>query len=209
MTRTQWAVVVGLLCFILSIFGILLFQLRVPEPQPTLAPPAFLLEKEAQARTALPLAQQEALRWQADAQLSSAGVLWNDLGPQGILQRDRWTFEFYSPSRQRMTVIRVKSGRAEWLRTALLPHRLPVLPFDRWQIDSTQALQIWWQRGGANFVREHTPVSIRLKLRVEPGGTRLLWIVAGTSAGEHWIIRLDSSDGEVLQESMAVKEDRG
>jgi hypothetical protein len=199
MTRTQWTVVVGLLLFILVIFGILLFQLRVPEQRSTPPPPAFLLEEGAQARTVLPIAQQEALRWQEDAQLTSAGVVWDDLGPGGILKRDRWTFEFYSPSQQRMAVIRVIDGEAQLLRTALLPNRLQPLPFDQWQVDSTQALQTWWERGGGDFVRRHTHVSISLKLRIVPPDPRLLWIVAGSSTDQHWVVQMNSGDGTVLE----------
>jgi len=198
MTRTQWAIVVGLLFFILVIFGILIFQLQVPDLPPTPAPPAFLLTDEARARTVLPIAQQEALRWREDAQLSSAGIVWDDLGPGGILKRDRWTFEFYSPSQQRMVLIRVVDGQPQRLRTALLPNHLPELPLERWQVDSAQALQTWWERGGGDFVRRHTRMSISLKLRVEPQGTRLLWIVAGSSSGQHWVVQIDAEDGTVL-----------
>ena len=199
MTRNQWVVVGGLMLFILVVFGILLFKLRVPEPSPTSPPPAFLLEKEAQARTVFPIAQEEALRWQQDAQFSSAGIVWDDLGPGGILKRDRWTFEFYSPAQQQMAVIRVADGEAQQLRTALLPNRLQVLSPDQWQVDSAQALQTWWERGGGDFVRRHSRVSISLKLRLEPEGTRPLWIVAGSASDQHWIVQVNSSDGTVLQ----------
>lgn len=199
MTRTQWVVVIGLLSFILAIFGILLFQLQVPEMSATPAPPPFLLEEEARARTVYPIAQQEALRWREDAQLTSAGVVWDDLGPGGILKRDRWTFEFYSPSERRLAVIRTVDGKPERLRTALVPNSLPALPLDRWQVDSSRALQIWWERGGGDFVRQHTRVSISLKLRMEPQGTRLLWIVAGSSSGQHSVVQLDARDGTVLE----------
>lgn len=198
MTRNQWAVVVGLLFFILVVFGVLIFQLQVPDLPPTPPAPAFLLAQEAQARTVLPIAQAEALRWREDARLSSAAIVWNDLGPGGILKRDRWTFEFYSPSDQQRAVIRVVDGQAERLRTALLPNPLPVLPFDRWEVDSTQALQVWWEQGGGRFVRQHTPVSISLKLRREPQGTRWLWIIAGSSGDAHWIVQIDSHDGMVV-----------
>jgi hypothetical protein len=199
MTRTQWAVVVGLLAFILVIFGVLLYQLQVPEQSSTPPPPAFLLEEGAQARTVYPIAEQEALRWQSDAQLASAEVVWDDLGPGGKLTRDRWTFEFYSPSQQRMAVIRVVDGRAERLRTALVPNRLEPLPLNQWQVDSTQALQTWWERGGGDFVQSHRQVSISLKLRMEPKSTRSLWSVAGSSSGEHLVVQIDSSDGTIVE----------
>jgi hypothetical protein len=198
MTRTQWIVVGGLMLFILFIFGILLYQLQVPESPPTPPPPAFLLEDEAQARTVFAIAQQEALRWQPDAQFSSAGITWDDLGPGGVLKRDRWTFQFYSPSQGRMAIIRVMDGQAERLRTALTPQRLPALPLDQWQVDSSQALQIWWARGGGDFVQRHARVSISLKLRMEPGGTRPIWVVTGSSSGQHLVVQLDSRDGTVF-----------
>ena len=133
MTRTQWAVVGGLMLFIFIIFGILLFQLRVPETPATSPPPAFLLEEEAQARAVLPIAQQEALNWQQDAQLSAVETVWDDLGPGGLLKRDRWTFQFSSPSQQQMAVIRVRDKQARRLLTRLLPNRLPTLPRILWR----------------------------------------------------------------------------
>lgn len=198
MTRTQWVVIIGLLGFILVVFGILLFQLQVPEQQATPPPPAFLLEQEAQARMMLPIAEEEAQKWQTDAQLSSIGTVWDDLGPGGILKRDRWTFEFFSPSQGQMAIIRVADGEADLLRTTLLPNRLTALPQDQWLIDSTQALQTWWERGGGEFVRQHTHVAISLKLRTEPKGTRPLWVVAGSSSGQHWVVQVDSSNGLVV-----------
>jgi hypothetical protein len=199
MTRNQWIVIMGLLLSILAVFGILLFQLQVPDQPSTPPPPAFLLEDGAQARAVYPIAEQEALLWQQDAQLASADVVWDDLGPGGILTRDRWTFEFYSPSQQQMAVIRVTSGQAKRLRTALLPNRLVSLPLDQWQVDSTQALQTWWERGGGKFVREHDQVSISLKLRMEPKGTRSLWIVVGSAADQYWVAQIDSKDGTLVE----------
>jgi hypothetical protein len=199
MTRAQWVVVGGLMLFILVIFGTLLYKLQVPESSPTPPAPAFLLEDAARARAAFPIAEQEARRWQPDAQLSSVGIVWDDLGPGGILKRDKWTFQFYSPSQEQMAVIRVTDGAAQRLRTALLPNRLPVLSLDQWQIDSTEALQTWWEWGGGKFVREHSRVSISLKLRLEPGGTRPIWIVAGSASDQHWVVQVDSNDGTVLQ----------
>jgi len=199
MTRTQWAVVGGLMFFIFIIFGILLFQLRVPDVPATPPPPSFLLEKEAQARAVFPIAQQEALGWQQDAQLSAVETVWDDLGPGGIFKRDRWTFQFSSPSQQQMAIIRVRDQQARRLQTMLLPNRLPALPLEQWQVSSTQALQTWWERGGGNFVQKYPSVAISLKLRVEPGGTRPVWIITGSSSGSHWIVQLDSNDGTVLQ----------
>ena len=199
MTRTQWAVVIGLLAFILAIFGVLLMQLQVPSQSPTPPPPSFLLEEDAQARTVLPIAEQEAENWQEDAQLATAAIVWDDLGPGGVLKRDKWTFEYYSPSQGRMAVIRVVNGEADRLRTALLPNPLVALPSHLWQVDSTQALRTWWDRGGGDFVQENTHVAINLKLRMEPQGTRGLWIVAGSASDQHHVVQIDSSDGTVVE----------
>jgi hypothetical protein len=196
MTRLQWAVVVGLV--VVAAFGIFLFQLW-PSQQPSSShPPAFLLEERASVRNALSTAQEEALRWQTDSQLSSAGIVWDDLGPGGLLKCDRWTFHFYSPSQQRMLILRVVDGRAERLRVALVPQPLPILSLDQWKIDSTEALRIWWEQGGEEFVRQHTDVTINLKLRTEPGGTRAVWSVVGASSEAYRMIQLDSRDGSII-----------
>jgi hypothetical protein len=195
----QWSIVGGLMLFILLLFGILLFQLQVPESVPVPSPPAFLLEREARAETVYGLAREEAVRWQEDAQLVSAGIVWDDLGPGGVLKRDRWTFQFYSPAQQRMAVIQIKDGQAQRLRTGLVSAPLPLLPLEEWQVDSAQAFEAWWEQGGGEFVSQHSPVSISLKLRQQPGEQRLVWSVAGSSSGQHWILQLDGSNGMVLQ----------
>jgi len=199
MTRTQWGIVLGLLCFILIIFGVLLFQLQVPPAAPPPPPPAFLLEEGAQAKTVLPIAQQEAQSWQADAYLAAVSIVWDDLGPGGILKRDRWAFEFFSPSQQQMIVIRVVDGAAQRLRTGLMPNRLPALPLDQWQIDSSQALQTWWQQGGGDFVQQHTLIFINLKLRPALDSAHPIWTVAGSASGQHWVVQINGQDGSVLQ----------
>ncbi len=199
MTRTQWGVVIGLLLFILVIFGVLLFQLQVPAAPPTPPPPAFLLEQEAQAKLVLPIAQQAAQDWQADAYLSAAEIVWDDLGPGGILKRDRWSFLFYSPAQQQLATIRVVNGAAQRLRTGLTPRPLPELSLDQWQIDSTQAFQTWWQHSGGDFVRRHEQVSISLKLRTSTENTHPIWTVVGSSTGQHHIVQIDSVTGSVLE----------
>ncbi len=204
MTRTQWTVVIGLMMTILALFGILLLRLQVPEAAPTAPPPSFLLEDQARALNALPVAQQEAMRWQPDAQLSSAEIIWDDLGPGGLLKRDRWTFQFYSPSQQRMALIWVRDNQAQLLQEGLVVDRLPALPLDQWQIDSPEALSGWWKHGGAKFVRTHSQsqVSISLKIRMATDAadsTRPVWIIAGSASGEHWIVQLDAQDGSVLE----------
>jgi len=198
MTRTQWGVVLGLLLFILAIFGVLLLQIQVPAAPPTPPPPAFLLEQEAQAKHVLPIAQQAAQGWQADAYLSAVEIVWDDLGPGGILKRDRWSFLFYSPAQQQMATIRVVNGAAQRLRTGLTPRPLPALPLEQWQIDSTQAFEAWWQRGGGDFVQRHAQVSISLKLRTMAENTDPIWTVAGSSTGQHHIVQIDSLSGAVL-----------
>ncbi len=197
MTRTQWLVVIGLLGFILVIFGILLFQLQVPQAPPTPLPPAFLLEQEAQARRALSIAQQAAQAWQPDAYLTWAQITWDDLGPGGILKRDHWLFQFYSPSNKHVVLFQVSNGAARRLDSHLSRVRPPALPIDQWQIDSTQAFETWWQRGGGDFVRLNTQVSISLKLR--PQDDHPLWSVVGSAGGQHWIVQIDASDGAVIE----------
>ena len=98
-----------------------------------------------------------------------------------------------------MAVIRVADGKAERLRTALLPNPLSVLPFDRWQMSSTQALQTWWDEGSGDFVPEHLGVSIGVTLRLEPGSARPVWIIAGSASDRHLAIQVNSHDGQVLQ----------
>jgi hypothetical protein len=198
MTRAQWTVVLGLLLFILIIFGVLLFQLQVPEASPTAPPPAFLLEEGARARTVWPAAEQEAKAWQADAQLTAMSIVWDDLGPGGVFTRDRWSFEYYSPAQQRLAVIRVVGGTAERLRTALTPNPVPGLALEKWVVDSTQALDTWWKRGGGQFVAQYPSVAISLKLRTAPDGSRALWIVTGSSSGEHHVVQIDGETGEVV-----------
>ena len=93
----------------------------------------------------------------------------------------------------------LSDDQVERLRTIRLVDRVQALPLNQWRIGSAQALQTWWERGGGDFVRQHNRVSLSLKLRVEPRGTRSLWTVVGSAFEQHWVVQIDSNDGTVVE----------
>lgn len=199
MSRTQWAVVGGLCLFILLLFGILLFQLRVPETGPArIQPPSCLFEGAVPVRMALPVAQDLAARWESDAYLVSAEAVWNDL--RRTRGCDHWTFHFYSPQAHGMAVVRVAGGAGRLIRQGLAPNPLPPLPMEDWAVDSDQALQSWWEQGGSAFIGRHLSPTVGLKIRrgAGPDGARPLWTVAGLTSESHWVVQVDGSSGDVL-----------
>jgi hypothetical protein len=152
------------------------------------------------ARQALAPAAELAAQWQADARLAIVSGQWLAVGvqPEGDVQ---WSFQFFSPSTQRLALIVVDNGAARVLREGLSPYVVPTFPVEEWRVDSDQARQTWWDRGGGSMVAQRPDVDLLMQLRV-PGdeGGHPVWNVAGLVAGTDsaFTVVVDASDGVLL-----------
>lgn len=150
------------------------------------------------ARQALASAARLAAQWQADASLAQVSGQWSVVGtqPQG---KALWSFQFFSPATQRLALVVVEDGAARILREGLSPYALPTFPAGDWRVDSGQAWQTWWDRGGHRLMMPGAGVDVVMQLRAAGEGEHPLWSVIGLIAGTEsaFTLVVDACDGTV------------
>jgi hypothetical protein len=152
------------------------------------------------ARQAFAPAAALAAQWQEDARLAIVSGQWSAMGarPESDVQ---WSFQFFSPSTQRLALIVVDSGTARVLREGLSPYVVPTFPLEEWRVDSDQARQTWWDRGGGSMVAQRPDADLLMQLRVPAEeGEHPVWSVAGLVAGTDsaFTVAVDATDGVSL-----------
>jgi hypothetical protein len=153
------------------------------------------------ARQAFAPAAKLAEQWQQDARLTSVSGQLSAVG-QGSGNKIEWGFQFFSPATQEMALVAVNDGEARMVRSPMLsPYKLPTFSLDEWLVDSNQALQTWWERGGDSLVKQYTQVDIVMQLRISrEQGSQPVWAVAGVIAGKNTTLTIfvNASDGSVI-----------
>jgi hypothetical protein len=153
------------------------------------------------ARQAFAPAAELAAQWQQDARLSSVSGKLAAVG-KGSGGEVEWGFQFFSPATQEMAVVAVSGGKARMVRPPMLsPYSLPTFSADEWLIDSDQALQTWWERGGHSMVKQYGQVDAVMRLRIsKEQGSQPVWAVAGVMIGKNTTLTIfvNASDGSVV-----------
>jgi hypothetical protein len=193
----SWLLAIGLLLVVA--FGLLAYgQLTNTAPQAT------GLEKLTTggdtALRAFASAAELAAQWQPDARL--AGVSGQQLAVGRRAGNEiEWGFQFFSPSTQQLALVAVSGGKARMVRPpALTPYPMSTFAPEEWRVDSDQALQAWWERGGNSLVAQHAQVDVVMQLRVlKEKGNHPVWTVAGVAAGTNTplTILVDAGDGAI------------
>ncbi len=156
------------------------------------------LAEGVSARQAYELAEAAALAWQPDARPATVSAHWRPR-QGGWSSKVIWTFQFYSPSNRRLVVIVVDKGLTQLLQESLSPYELPTFDVERWQVDSQEAVQIWWNNGGGAFHTTHSGVDLVARLQAsEAGDGRPVWRVTGIAGGQVKQVKVDGVTGERL-----------
>lgn len=166
------------------------------------SPPAMDLPQvggSQTARQAYELLQQWSPGWAADVQLISVSASLLKTEGQGF----GWSFQVYSPARQRLAVVLVTPDKVWVLREKSLPYLQRPIAQSDWKFDSDEFLAKWWQEGGATLWMQPRVESLYVHLRNEKGGA-LVWQLSVLDAdGElvgYWGI--SAADGAVLYEEV-------
>lgn len=151
------------------------------------------------AQQAYELLQSWTPGWAADAQLVTASA--SLLKKEGV--GGGWSFQVYSPTRQRLAVVLVTPDKVWVLRekTLLYPQR-PVVRAD-WKLDSDVFLAKWWQERGAALWARPKVDSLYVHLRNEKEGA-LVWQLSVLDVEgelvEYW--GMSATSGAVLYEGV-------
>lgn len=153
------------------------------------------------ARQALAPAAEFAAQWREDAQLAVASCHRRAVGRQPEAEIE-WAFQFFSPATQRLALVTVAGGKARMVREGLSPYVVPTFSTEEWLVDSDQALQVWWDRGGSTVLEQRPDTDLAMELRVsDEGGEYPVWIVAGLVEGAEnaFIVRVNATNGALVE----------
>ncbi len=153
------------------------------------------------ARRAYTPAVELALEWQQDARLASVSGQALAIGKESGKEVE-WGFQFFSSSTQELALVAVSGGEARMVRPPMLsPYKLSTFSPDEWRIDSDQALQTWWERGGYSMVQQYAQVDAAMQLRIsEELGSQPVWVIAGVAANQNTTLTIfvNAGDGSLV-----------
>lgn len=154
------------------------------------------LPQEPTARQAYQAAQEVARAWQMDARLASLSAQWRPIRGRWPAQTV-WMAQFYSPAAGRMAVVVAERGRARLIQEMASPYPLPTLAEERWRVDSPQALSVWWENGGEDFLARHTEVEVTARLKpFGSGDDRPVWTITAVAGNQVHTVTLSGVDGQ-------------
>ncbi|MBN1581930.1 MAG: hypothetical protein JXA89_14595 [Anaerolineae bacterium] len=206
MTRKQIAILWGLAAIVLIVFVLVGRAIsrsaeKRPSPVAISGGRTYNLEQSSHsARNLYARADQAARSWQKDARLVSASASWRFVKVDDFSAPTNWTFQFFSPRTQKLYVVSASETQVTVIRDTLSPYVLPAAPIGEWQLDSNQALSIWLNNGGGDFLDQHPVADVSAMLQPpEAGG--LEWLVIGTVPDSQsvYLVRIDAGSGALLQ----------
>jgi hypothetical protein len=189
----------GLSLILLTVVvGVVIFDRLVQPTSPT--PEASLPGIQLTARQALAPAAELAGQWQEDARMAAVSAFWSRVGMQ-LGGQAEWAFQFFSPSTRRLAIITVADGRAQMMRESASPYTVATFSAEEWKVDSDQALQTWWNRGGGTLVSRRPEIDLAMQLRPLDENGQPVWSVVGSTAGTEtaFTVVVSAADGTVVE----------
>lgn len=204
-SRKEWAILFALVVLVLAVYGGLLLvitrrggaEVESTAPRPTPSRPVRT------AQEAYPLAKEVAGVWQPDARLSHASGAWGGgVSPQELLEGEtKWGFHFISAGARQFCVVSVVGGQGRVFESGSIPRVPLLLEVADWHVDSPQALSIFLDHGGRDFLAAHADADVHLRLLTSVENGTLLWLAVGLSAsdGLAHTVPIDAVTGAVVE----------
>lgn len=140
--------------------------------------------------------------WKEDVTLLKATTTWSQEADRETFLNgsEIWSFSFYSPGSRKAANISVIDGNARMINQQSLGSSIQPSPIDVWTIDSNIAILRMLDEGGEEFLdkNEINSLTMALTAGVQRGRPEWLISVFGAGAGNYYNMRLDASNGEVL-----------
>ena len=210
--REIFILLVGWLFVCLGLVGVLYWFVRrggsdsLAVSTPSVVPQAtYTVEFTSQtAKGLLPLAQNQATVWRADAQLVSVTARWEKAALNVVGQPTTWTFRFYSPGLRRYYFVTVQAeGQVAGVSHGEPVRRAPaLLALDQWVVDSPEAINLWLNYGGIQMLSETSDIQVVAQLSTpNPPGSSPTWTVAGydSASDSYHTVFINAQSGEVLE----------
>ena len=169
------------------------------QPQPVRATYTIPFTGDS-AKTAYLLAVQEAQNWQADVELVASSTRWSNATVESLGKTDIWEFRFFSNKSDRIFFTFVTAGGQVISRANINKLRKPpyLINVTNWVIDSDEALSIWANNGGGDFLKALPENQVEMLLRQTENGP--VWDIVGVSADQSQVLYLpvDAATGTIL-----------
>ena len=136
------------------------------------------------AREAYPLAERVARKWKQDAELRSIRTSWRNPTPAQLRAgKASWAYYFVSPSSKRDNklagyIVTVSEGEAQGVKEDQFAASAKSLIFVDWKVDSAQALKVFLENGGQDFLAGHAQADIHTILYTFEGTQSAVWEVS-------------------------------
>jgi hypothetical protein len=148
------------------------------------------------AQTAYEQAQLVAEEWAADAQLVEANATW-PISDQFAPLEANWSFTFYSPQSNQLALITVTGSRARVFSSRSADERYQLVHPAAWQVDSPEIVSAVMENSGQEFINQHGPSSLTLKLTLNQLPAWETNLVAGET-NHHLFLWFHAGTGELL-----------
>lgn len=195
----RWWLLLGLGLMSLALVGALVYGRLAGSAAPS--PVAQPVGGGVSARQAFVPAAELAVQWQADAGLAAVSCHRPAAGVR-LGGEVEWAFQFFSPSIRRLALITVTEGAARMVREGVSPYAVPTFSTEVWRVDSDQALQTWWNRGGSSLVARRPDADLAMQLRMpDEGGEQPVWTVVGLVSGAEttFTVVVDATSGALVE----------
>lgn len=198
-------------CFVVIIVALLILRYQpinsttsaVVETVPTVLPIHTVTFTQITGLTQFQPAQTASQDWAADAQLISASANWPGVLSVGqVGEPVEWSYRFYSPSLKRLLITKVEPDNqltnVEHIGKITLPP--PTLTTESWLIDSSAALAIWLDYGGAELLRRNPGLELLVQLRAIKDYPGPVWMVIGLDkrTQDIFVVVIDAAEGTVV-----------
>ena len=210
MSRLEWILgilLVVLLLMVLALSAVLWFRSdepQLPEGLPPTAvsnPPATSVYQEKTAQVGYAAAQRSMQDWYNDAALLDATATWSEGVTETSLRTGEanWAYTFYSAANNATALVTVLGDEANRISESPYTVSDPLADVGSWNIDSRQAIDLFLQEGGAQFLQDEGPSAMIMKLTATDG--RMEWFLSlfANRNGRSFNMNIDATTGAVLQ----------
>ena len=139
-----------------------------------------------------------AKEWQPDAEPLNAVTSYR----RGQESAEGWTFQVYSPSQNRISLVRVRGKDVMVLRETPARQAQTAPPETVWQVDSSKALAYWWDQGGETVWPRRSSEALHVRFGLN-GAEAPTWQISVSQTGStslaFWEITADAKT--MLQQS--------
>ncbi|MBN1247314.1 MAG: hypothetical protein JXC32_06620 [Anaerolineae bacterium] len=118
---------------------------------------------------------------------------------------DAWQFQVHSADLGRIAAARVQGSEVVVLRESAALFKQRPLPLDAWKLDSSQAVQVWWNNGGQTAWNQPDTEALHVRLGLNTD-SRLTWQFTVTYGADDalgfW--EISAQDGVLLSQNAGV-----